>query len=122
MSAPGHPDRAAITANQLAALRRLLGELVPGNQFYLSRLVAGGLLPDLTDRTDPTDPPQIPSLEAFRQSFPFTLKEELVADQAAHSPFGTNLTYPLERYTRYSQTSGTTGQPLRWLDTPESWS
>ena len=32
------------------------------------------------------------------------------------------LTYPLERYCRLHQTSGTsTGRPLRWLDTPESW-
>src|SRR5205823_10383363 len=29
--------------------------------------------------------------------------------------------YPLERYTRFHQTSGTSGAPLRWLDTPESW-
>src|SRR5437870_640677 len=36
-------------------------------------------------------------------------------------PYGTNLTFPLERYTRFHQTSGTTGAPLRWLDTPESW-
>ena len=36
-------------------------------------------------------------------------------------PFGTNLTYPLTCYTRFHQTSGTTGQPLRWLDTPASW-
>jgi len=31
------------------------------------------------------------------------------------------LTYPLQRYTRFHMTSGTTGSPLRWLDTPESW-
>lgn len=54
-------------------------------------------------------------------SLPFTTKAELSADQAAHPPFGTNLTYPLERYTRLHQTSGTTGAPLRILDTPESW-
>ena len=28
----------------------------------------------------------------------------------------------MERYTHFHQTSGTTGLPLRWLDTPESWS
>ena len=44
-----------------------------------------------------------------------------MADQLAHPPFGTNLTYPLNRYTRFHQTSGTSGTPLRWLDTPESW-
>ena len=52
---------------------------------------------------------------------PFTTKSELVEDQAAHPPFGTNLTYPIERYVRVHQTSGTSGQPLRWLDTQESW-
>jgi phenylacetate-CoA ligase len=44
-----------------------------------------------------------------------------VEDQAAHPPFGTNLSHPLERYVRVHQTSGTTGAPLRWLDTQESW-
>jgi phenylacetate-CoA ligase len=48
-------------------------------------------------------------------------KRELVADQERHPPFGTNLTYPLERYTRLHQTSGTTGHPLRVLDTAEDW-
>ena len=52
---------------------------------------------------------------------PFTVKTELTADQGEHPPYGTNLTYPLERYTRVHQTSGTTGRPLRILDSPESW-
>ena len=52
---------------------------------------------------------------------PFTMKHELSADQAAHPPFGTNLTEPIDRYTRLHQTSGTTGKPLRLLDTAASW-
>lgn len=48
-------------------------------------------------------------------------KEELVADQAADPPFGTNLTYGLDRYVAMHQTSGTTGPPLRVLDTAEDW-
>ena len=56
----------------------------------------------------------------FRR-LPLTNKKELVEDQAAHPPFGTNLSYPLDRYVRVHQTSGTTGTPLRWLDTQESW-
>jgi phenylacetate-CoA ligase len=48
-------------------------------------------------------------------------KRELIADQAEHPPFGTNLTFPLERYTQLWQTSGTTGTPLRVLDTAEDW-
>src|SRR5918992_279265 len=48
-------------------------------------------------------------------------KRELISDQAQHPPFGTNLTYPLERYAHMWQTSGTTGTPLRVLDTAEDW-
>jgi phenylacetate-CoA ligase len=52
---------------------------------------------------------------------PFMLKRDFAEDQAATPPFGTNLTYPLERYVRVHQTSGTSGQPIRWLETQESW-
>jgi phenylacetate-CoA ligase len=52
---------------------------------------------------------------------PFTRKAEFVDDQAAHPPFGANLTYPLARYVRVHQTSGTSGAPIRWLDTQASW-
>jgi phenylacetate-CoA ligase len=56
------------------------------------------------------------------ERLPMTTKAELVADQASHPPFGTNLTYPLDRYVRLHQTSGSSGDaPLRWLDTEESW-
>jgi phenylacetate-CoA ligase len=56
------------------------------------------------------------------QQLPFTTKSELSHDQAEYPPFGTNLTYPLDHYVRLHQTSGTTGQPLRILDTASSWS
>ena len=52
---------------------------------------------------------------------PALTKSELVTDQAAHPPFGTNLTYGLDRYVAMHQTSGTTGPPLRVLDTAEDW-
>jgi phenylacetate-CoA ligase len=56
------------------------------------------------------------------ERLPLTSKSELLADQAAHPPFGTNLTFPVDRYVRLHQTSGSSGdQPLRWLDTAESW-
>ena len=54
-------------------------------------------------------------------ALPLTTKAELVADQDENAPWGTAMTEPLERYTRYNQTSSTTGRPLRWLDTNESW-
>lgn len=103
------PNRATIKAGQLEQLRSLLAELFPANKFYSHKLQDGGVTFDVA------------SLADFSGRFPFTTKQELVADQLRYPPFGTNLTYPLERYTRFHQTSGTTGAPLRWLDTPESW-
>ena len=56
------------------------------------------------------------------ERLPLTTKADLIADQEAHPPFGTNLTYPMDRYVRLHQTSGSSGtRPLRWLDDPESW-
>lgn len=95
--------------SQLAALNRLIAEIAPTNLFYRPRLAAAGALGGFA------------SLEEFSARMPFTLKEELGRDQLAHPPHGSTLTYPVERYTRYHQTSGTSGRPLAWLDTPESW-
>jgi len=63
----------------------------------------------------------VSSLEEFAQRVPFTTKEELSRDQREHPPYGTNLTHPLERYHRFHQTSGTSGQPMIWLDDREGW-
>jgi phenylacetate-CoA ligase len=54
-------------------------------------------------------------------ALPLTTKAELSADQIANPPWGSALTEPIERYTRYCQTSSTTGQPLRWVDTNDNW-
>lgn len=83
----------------LALLRRQ-------NAFYRSKL-DGSELP-------------LGSLEALAE-LPFTLKSELVEDQARNPPYGTNLTYEPRAYTRIHATSGTTGRRLKCLDTPESW-
>src|SRR5438046_2178995 len=106
----GHqPSRTAIENSQLEQLRSLVAELFPANPFYSRKLSAAGITFDIA------------SLQDFSRRFPFTTKQEVVDDQHVHPPFGTNLTYPLDRYTRFHQTSGTTGAPLRWLDTPDSW-
>ncbi len=56
------------------------------------------------------------------ERLPLTTKSEITADQQANPPYGTNLTFPIDLYSRLHQTSGTSGTvPLRWLDTPESW-
>ena len=109
MSGGNFPAREEIAAQQLEQLQSLVTELFPANPFYTKKLTALGLTFDIA------------SLEDFSARFPFTTKQELVEDQNQNPPFGTNLTYPIERYSRLHQTSGTSGAPLRWLDTPESW-
>ncbi len=101
--------RAELERLQQERLAALLREVLPRNGFYLRKLAAAGLSPD--DLKEPADLARLP----------FTTKAELIADQEAHPPYGEILTYPLERYARFHQTSGTSGRPLRWLDTPESW-
>lgn len=95
---------------QWRRFRAMAGELLASNRFVAEKWRAAGVasIDDLRGWDD------------FRR-IPVTSKAELVADQAAHPPFGTNLTYPVERYVRIHQTSGTSGAPLRWLDTQESW-
>jgi phenylacetate-CoA ligase len=96
--------------HQWRRFRAMAGELFATNQFVAKKWRAVGLesADDLRGWDD-------------YGRLPLTSKSELVADQAAHPPFGTNLTYALERYVRVHQTSGTSGMPLRWLDTQESW-
>ena len=94
---------------QAKRLARGLPELLRGNAFYQRKLAAAGIRSD-----------RELSAQSW-SSLPFTTKEELSQDQAEHPPYGTNLTYPLDRYVRQHQTSGTTGRPLRVLDTAESW-
>jgi phenylacetate-CoA ligase len=83
---------------------------LPANPFLGARCGRAGL----------ADPRDLRTWGDFER-LPLTTKSELVEDQAAHPPFGTNVSFPLDRYVRVHQTSGTTGTPLRWLDTEESW-
>ena len=62
----------------------------------------------------------VSSLDDFL-GMPFTTKQELVEDQADNPPYGTNLTFEHDAYTRIHATSGTTGRRLTCLDTNESW-
>jgi phenylacetate-CoA ligase len=63
---------------------------------------------------------RVRSLDDLRL-LPFTRKDELLADQAAAPPYGTNLTFPLEEYTHLHLTSGTMGEQLRVLQTADDW-
>jgi phenylacetate-CoA ligase len=101
-------ERPAIEELQYRRLCAQLQEILPANRFY-ARKLAGVKTP--VDLDSP----------AGLRQLPFTTKAELVADQQTHPPYGEILTYPLNRYCRLHQTSATSGRPLRWLDTPESW-
>lgn len=101
--------RAELQALQLQKLQALLDETWGKNAFYTRKFQEQGL--------HPHDVRALDDLALL----PFTLKRELVQDQSDNAPYGTNLTYPLNRYVRYHQTSGTTGAPLRVLDTDASW-
>jgi phenylacetate-CoA ligase len=94
---------------QFEKLQKLLNEISARNRFYTRKWSAAGILPG-----------DIQSLNDL-QKFPFTCKSELVRAQEEAPPFGTNATFSLDAYTRIHQTSGTTGTPLRVLDTPGSW-
>ena len=102
-------DRQALAARQGHRLAGLLRTIHGPNVFYTRKLDAAGV-----------------SLDALQfpgdlTKLPLTTKAELVADQAANPPWGTVLTEDISRYTRFNQTSSTTGRPLKWLDTNESW-
>jgi phenylacetate-CoA ligase len=102
-----HPELEQL---QLSRLRQLLDAILPHNAFHARRIAQAGV-----------EPREIHSLADLKR-LPLVSKQDLLADQHDHPPYGSALTYPLDHYCRLHQTSGTSGQPLRWLDTPASWS
>jgi phenylacetate-CoA ligase len=102
-------DRIRLGELQWSKLRAMVATLLPANRFYARKWQSAGI-----------DAARLASLAEFA-SLPFTTKQELLDDQAAHPPYGSNLTYPVNQYCRLHQSSGTQGQPLRWLDTRDSW-
>jgi phenylacetate-CoA ligase len=102
-------DRSRLAEGQGRRLMELLRAIHGRNQFYTRKLQDAGI--DINSLRLPED---------FKQ-LPLTTKAELNADQAVNPPWGTALTEPLSHYTRYCQTSSTTGRPLRWIDTNDSW-
>jgi phenylacetate-CoA ligase len=105
-------ERDTLQAWQAQRLGQLLIEIHGRNAFYTRKLDAAGIhLPGLSALRWPEDLARLP----------LTTKAELIADQEAHAPWGTALSEPIEKYTRYCHTSSTTGRPLKWIDTNESW-
>jgi phenylacetate-CoA ligase len=98
-------DRAALAEHQLAQLNNLLAAILPDNKFYAEKLAHC--------------PDQLESLDQL-SVLPMTSKEELAGPTGPLS-LPKNLTWPVESYTHYHQTSGTRGRPLSVLDTAEDW-
>lgn len=106
---PENLPRAELRECQSRRLRELLAAIDGRNAFWTRKFADAGV-----------NPAHVQSLDDLAR-LPFTTKAELVADHRAHPPYGGNLTYDLPAYSRMHQTSGTTGAPLRWLDTPANW-
>lgn len=106
MNEYGHvASRDSTEKRQRERLGAMLATVLSSNAFYQRKL----------DRVR-FDPGRDPL-----ETLPLTTRAEIEQDQRVHPPYGTNLTFTLERYTRLHQTSGSGGTPLRWLDTPETW-
>jgi len=98
-------DRATLEMYQLSRLNEMLSALLPTNRFYAEKFARF--------------PKRLESLEQLVE-LPMTSKEELLSVDAKQ-PLPRNLTYPLERYVRFHQTSGTRGRPLAVYDTASDW-
>ena len=99
----------AIKELQIEKLRSMFKKLYGHNRFYTDKFDMAGM-----------DHKAIQNVNDMAQ-IPLTNKEELIKAQQDNPPFGSNATFPESAYSRFHQTSGTTGKPLRVLDTPESW-
>jgi phenylacetate-CoA ligase len=103
-------SRAELQDLQSQRLAELFRRVLPHNPFYARKLAEAGIDPAAFD------------LAGDWTRVPFTTKAELLDDQARSPPYGSFHALPLPRYCRLHQTSGTTtGAPMRWLDTAESW-
>jgi phenylacetate-CoA ligase len=102
-------SRAELKNRQEVRLNQLVATVLPENAFWSRRFAAAGFKEH-----------RHWTLEDLAR-LPLTDKRTLVDDQLASPPYGTNLTGPPSRFCRLHQTSGTTGSPLRWLDTAASW-
>ena len=98
-------EPAALAEHQERRLSLLLSAVGETNGFYKGKFHRAG----------------VDAKACVLGDLPMTTRAELEQDQAAHPPYGTNLTHAASQYIRLHQTSGSSGAPLRWLDTSQSW-
>lgn len=105
-------DSVSLRALQWQRLSLLLARLQSSSGMMAEKLRQAGVLPT-----------ELSSLEAFIARVPLTQKKEILADHLTHPPFGTLGLESWPNYKHFCQTSGTSsGQPMAWADTDESWS
>lgn len=93
----------------LDRLNHLLGTLWERNAFYTLRWRQVGVSPQ-----------PLTALEELSR-YPCVTRKDLEIDQAQNPPLGSHLTFPLNHYNRIHRSSGTSGSPLVWADTPANW-
>ena len=91
----------------------MLKAILPQNRFYAEKLARISAA-----RLQAADGP-LESLDDLAE-LPFTFKDELLSSRHP-GDLAANLTFPLDHYTRFHQTSGTRGRPLVVLDTADDW-
>jgi phenylacetate-CoA ligase len=101
--------RATGAHRQLQSLNALLVEAWRRNAFYRETWRRHGL-----------GPQPLGSLDGLGE-YPLVSRDDLAADQRDHPPLGRNVMHPLEMYRHVHRSSGTSGVPLYWPDTPWSW-
>jgi phenylacetate-CoA ligase len=103
-------SREAMRKLQARKLRAIVQQAWNHSPFYRKKFEEASLTPD-----------KIHSVEDVSR-LPFITKEDLRQRQEASPPWGDILTLKAEECQRVHLTSGTTGKPLKILDTAEDWS
>jgi len=104
-----HLPADALQTLQTERLKATVRYAYDSTAFWKRKLDERGVSPD--DVQDLADLPRLP----------FCAKPELLADQAAHPPFGSYVGAERGRLARFMMTSGTTGRPLKRVFSARDW-
>jgi phenylacetate-CoA ligase len=102
-------SRGVLRGLQEAKLKSIIRHAWSSSPFYRRKMEEAGVSPE-----------HIRSVEDIGR-MPFVTKEDLRKSQEANPPWGDILSIPPEQCQRIHLTSGTTGKPLKILDTAEDW-
>lgn len=102
-------SRDELTRLKETKLRTIVKHAWEKSPFYRKKFEEQNLTPDT-----------VKSVEDLAR-LPFLTKEDLRKDQEAFPPWGSMLTMSHEECQRIHMTSGTTGKPIKILDTAEDW-